>query len=171
MTDPRADRLAVLAAIEAVLADPARFVQVLAEAEDDAAAVDGLRAAFGLTPDGAAAVLDQQFRLLTRERRARLAGEIAVLRAEWGPPLEARLRFDGTRSAVLELDGTGHAFRARGKNGVLDEVGAFLFGEVARPRLRPVVVQVEGAPAGPGRLVVDPGGTTRYEGYPEDAPR
>jgi hypothetical protein len=170
VTDARGQRLAALAAIDTALADPARLVRVLQDAEDDDAALDGLRREFGLDAASATVVLDQQFRLLTRERRARRAEELAVLRAEWGPSVAARLRFDRSNSAVLTIERAEHAFRARDTNGVLGEVRAFLYREVARQRLRPVVVAVVGLDGGPGRVTVDPDGSARFEDYPGDVP-
>ncbi|MGY1590611.1 hypothetical protein ACI79D_01410 [Geodermatophilus sp. SYSU D00708] len=169
MTDSRSQRLAALTAIDTALADPVRLVRVLQDAADDEAALDGLRREFGLDTVSATVVLDQQFRLLTRRHRDRHAEQLAVLRAEWGPAVAARLHFDGNRSAVLAVEGAEHAFRARGSTGVLDDVRGFLYREVARPRLRPVVVAVSGLDAGPGRITVDPDGSTRFEDYPGDA--
>ncbi|MGY1642170.1 hypothetical protein ACI782_13740 [Geodermatophilus sp. SYSU D00703] len=170
MTDARGQRLAALAAIDTALADPVRLVRVLQEAADDEAALDGLQREFGLDAAAAAIVLDQQFRLLTRRHRARHAAELAVLRAEWGPPAEARLRFEADTAAVLTVEGGEHPFRGHHlAQDVLREVVAFLFREVARPRLRPVVVAVAGLDGGPGRITVDPDGSARFEDYPGDA--
>ena len=49
-----------------------------------------------------------------------------MLRADWGPPIEAQIRFTGRRSAVLSFDGTGSLVRAGGVNGVLERIGAFV---------------------------------------------
>ena len=161
----RADKLSILAALEAGLADPVRLVRLLQEATDDEDAVRRLADAFGLAPEQATAVLDQQLRLLTPAHRQRLADEVRLLRAEWGPPLAGELRFATRRSAVLTLDGTERRFTAGGAIGVLDLAFRYLADEVARPSLRPVVATVTGLPGGPTRMTVTPGGDGDFD-YP-----
>jgi hypothetical protein len=159
----RAEKLAVLAALEAALADPVRLVGVLQEATDDEDAARRVAEAFGLAPDQAAAVLDQQLRLLTPGHRRTLADEVRVLRAEWGAPIEGELRFSTRRAAVLIVDGTERRFTAGGAEGVLHQVVRHLVDEVARPALRPVVAGVTGLPGGPIRMTVTPGGDGDFE--------
>ena len=96
-----------------------------------------------------------------------IAEELRVLRAEWGPPLEAHVRFTGRRSAVLEIDGAEHSFRAGGVNSVLDRIGEFVRDEVALPALRPVAATITGLSDGPIRMTYTPSGRGRYE-YPDD---
>jgi hypothetical protein len=163
----RAERLSALAAIEAVLADPARLVREVQEAVDDGDAVRRVAEAFGLDPDQAVVALDVQVRSFTPARRAQVAEELRVLRAEWGPPIEGHVHFASRRSAVLTLDGTERRFSAGGTGGVLDLLFTHLLGDVARPALRPVVARVTGLPAGPTRMTVTPGGQGTYD-YPGD---
>jgi hypothetical protein len=151
-----------LAALEAALADPERLVRVLQDADDHASAVRALAATFGLTPEHASGVLDNQFGLLVRRRRARLAEELRVLRAPWGPPLEVALRERDRTSAVLELDGSEHPFSAPSRSGLLDRVTHFLLEEVAVPRLRPVLVSTDLA-GGPALIRIWPSRTAEFD--------
>jgi hypothetical protein len=156
--DARAEKLSALAGLDAALTDPIALVRVLQEATDDEDAVRRVAGAFGLTPDQATAVLDQQLMQLTPARRQRLAGEVRTLRSEWGPPIEGELRFTTRRSAVLTLDGTERRFTAGGVGGVLDLLFQHLLEDIARPALRPVVATVTGLPDGPTRMTVTPSG-------------
>ena len=61
-----ADRVAVLSAIGRVLAEPAQLLALLAAAEDDDDALRRVREAYGFDADQAQAVLDLQFRHVTR---------------------------------------------------------------------------------------------------------
>ena len=72
-TEPGGVRQALpwLSAMETVLADPARLVGLLQDAEDDDAAIRAISEAFDISIEQAGSVLDQQFRLLVRSRRAR----------------------------------------------------------------------------------------------------
>jgi hypothetical protein len=161
------ERLSILAAIESALADPVRLVGILVESADGDDAVRRLRNAFGLDDVQAQAVLDAQFRQVTAAPRARLAEELRVLRADWGPTVEAHIEFTGRRSAVLSVDGTEHTFRAGGVQSVLDRIAEFLLDEVAIPRLRPVAATISGLPAGPIRMTYTPARNGRYE-YPDE---
>ena len=100
----RRAHLPQLAAMDAALADPARLVALLVDADDDGDALRRVRDAFDLTDEQADAVLDLPFRRLHRAGRARVAAALAVVRAEWGPPLPATLAFSGRRSAVLTVE-------------------------------------------------------------------
>jgi hypothetical protein len=155
-----------LAALETVLTDPVRLVQVLGQAEDHAAGVQALGTAFGLTPEQASIVLDNHFGLLLRSRRAALAEELRVLRAPWGPPLELALVRSGA-GAVVVVDGTEHAFDAGHREALLDEVTRFLLEEVAVPRLRPVLLTTD-LPGGPSLVRIWPSRTAEFD--PQDMP-
>jgi len=125
--------------------------------------------AYGVDRVGARAALDLQFSRVSRGGRRRIAEELAVLRAEWGPPVEGRVRFTSRGSAVLSLDGTERRFDAGGTDGVLDRLHAFLTEDVAVRRLRPVVATISGLPGGPTRMTVSPARSGSYE-YPDDEP-
>jgi hypothetical protein len=73
----------VLTTLDRVYADPVRLAEAVGGAEDDADATARVAAAFGLEPTAAALVLDQQFRGLTRARRARITED---LHRFGGPP-------------------------------------------------------------------------------------
>ncbi|TFV76676.1 hypothetical protein E4P39_07110 [Blastococcus sp. CT_GayMR19] len=88
-----------------------------------------------------------------------------MLRAEWGPPIEATLTVTGRRQAVVSIDGAEHRFRASGRQALDGQVHAFLHEEVARPQLRPVVLTEAGVTDGPVRWTVWPDGS----GSAEDA--
>ena len=77
LDDSRRERAAILGAIDAALTDPVRLIGILL-----------------------------QVRRVVPGHRARVAEELRVLRADWGPPIEAQIRFTGRRSAVLSFDGT-----------------------------------------------------------------
>jgi len=165
--DARRERLAILAAMEAALADPAHLVGILQESADDDDAIGLLLDAYGLDAAQAQAVLDLQVRRVIPANRARIAEELRVLRAAWGPAVEAQVRFSGRRSAVLTVDGTEHRFRAGGVNGVLAAIGAFVLDEIAVPRLRPVTAMISGLPDGPIRMTYTPAGNGHFD-YPDD---
>ena len=163
----RAERLRVLTAIEAALADPLRLMGIVQASADDEDAVRRLAEEFGLDDVQAQAMLDMQVRRVTAAHRALIAEELRVLRAEWGPPVEAQVRFAGRRSAVLSIDGAEHSFRGGGAQGVLDRIREFVLEEIAVPRLRSVVATVTGLPDGPVRITYTPSGDGRYE-YPDE---
>jgi hypothetical protein len=91
MEHGRAERLSALAAVEAALADPVRLVELLQEAGDDADVVRRVADAFSLDAQQAESVLAVQLSGLTPGRHARLADELRVLRARWGPPIEGQV--------------------------------------------------------------------------------
>jgi hypothetical protein len=86
---------------------------------------------------------------------------------EWGPALPGTLAFTTRRSAVLTVAGVERRFTAGGMRSVLDRVVDVVLGTVALPRLRPVVVQVSGAPRGPVRIEVLPSGSVSFA-YADD---
>ncbi|SOD94633.1 hypothetical protein [Blastococcus haudaquaticus] len=161
--DRRTERLAVLTAIGAALEDPIRLLQVITGAADDEDAVRRVAAAFAVTEPAARVLMDLQFGRLTRAARDRLTEELRILRADWGPPVEARLVLTG-RTALLSVDGTERRFTAGGVNALLDEVVGFLRSEIAVSRLRPVAVVVTGRAAGPVGMTVRPDGSASF-GY------
>jgi len=165
--DGRHERLSILTAIESALADPVGLLGILLDAADDGDAIARLMDAYGVEAVQAQALLDLQVRRVIPAHRARLAEELRVLRAEWGPAIEAQVGFSGRRSAVLTVDGTEHRFRAGGVNGVLEEIGAFLLEEVAVPRLRPVTATIGGLPDGPVRMTCTPARDANIE-YPDE---
>jgi hypothetical protein len=155
-----------LEALETTSADPVRLAQVVHGAGSREDAVGAVATAFGLTPEQASVVLDNQLGGLTAGSRAARAEQLRILRAPWGEPVELRLRVHGRRSAVLDLEGTEHRFRAGGLAGLLEAVTSFLLDHVARPRLRPVLVRTDLAGA-PTTITVWPSGNAAY-GYPDD---
>lgn len=165
--DERERRTGILTALAAAAADPVRLVELLTRAEDDDEALALLRESFGLDDAQASAVLDGRFRMLVAVRRARLAQELDVLRAEWGPPLPATLAFTGRRAAVLAVDGTEHRITGGGPQTVLSRATDVLVEEVAVPRRQPVDVAVTGLDRGPVRFTVTPGRSASFE-HPED---
>ena len=161
--DGRAARLAALSAIGSALEDPIRLLGIVADAYDDEDAVRKVAEAYDVDELPARALLDLQFGRLTRAARGRVTEALRILRAEWGPPVEAQLMLSGRR-AVLSVDGTEHRFTAGGVHGLLDEVAGFLQSEIAVPRLRPVSVVVTGRSAGPVGMTVRPDGSASF-GY------
>ena len=155
--------LPVLTALETALADPARLIALLQDAEDDEAAVRSISAAFGLTPDEASVVLDNQFRLLVRSRRAAVAEELRILRAPWNEPREITLQVTGRRSAVAVVDGVERRFTAGSVRSLLDQVADLLRDEVVVPGLQPVVVSRGLDGRDPVRMRLWPSGTTTFE--------
>jgi hypothetical protein len=155
----RLHRLRVLTAVEAVAADPVRLAHALHEAVDDEDAGRRVATAFGLEPELAAVVLDQQIRTLAPSLRARRAEEIRVLAAEWGPPVAVDAHVTGRSRLVLSVEGTEHHIRGRGTDELLERLNDLLVEQVARPRLRPVIATVTGLRAGPMTWTVTPDGS------------
>ncbi len=166
--DARLAKLRVLTAVEAASDDPLRLVRAVQEATDDEDAVRRVGEAFGLDDDLARVLLDLQFRSLSSSSRARRADELRLLRAEWGPPIEATLTATGRRQAVVTVDGVEHHFRARGRQALDGQVHAFLHEQISRPRLRPVVLSDTDAADGRVRWTVlpDGSGSAEYAGDP-----
>jgi hypothetical protein len=156
-----------LAALHTVAADPVRLVRVLSAAEDRDDAVRAVGSAFGLTPEQAAVVLDNQFGMLVGSRRSTVLEELGVLRSPWGAPLELELDLRGRRSAVVVVDGTAHRFRTGGLQGLLAEVAQFLLEAVAQPRLRPVNLTTGLSGDWPRLLRIWPSRMIQYE-YDDD---
>ena len=155
----RSRKLRILTAIEAAAADPVRLAHALHGAVDDEDVVRRVGAAFGLDPELAATVLDQQIRGLGPAMRARRAEEIRILAAEWGPPLAVDAHVTGRSRLVLSIDGTEHRIRARGTNELLERMHVLLLDDLARPQLRPVIATVTGLRDGPMTWTVTPDGS------------
>jgi len=71
-----------LNAIKTALAEPRRLVDAISHADDDEQAIDAVSREFQLSPQAARAVMDQQFRLLTRAALAALQRDIARAQGE-----------------------------------------------------------------------------------------
>jgi hypothetical protein len=156
------DHLDVLSALSQVAAEPGRLVELLAAAEDDDAAVRLLAAAYDFTPVQAQAVLDGQFRLLTRARRIAVDAALRdASTAPWDPPLEVRatVRLPGT--AELVLAGVEHRVDGRDLDDCLERVASLVRRELAGPQRRRVAVST-GLTGGPVRILVDPLGATEF---------
>jgi len=110
-------RRAVLGALSRVLADLPALLAVLAEADDENDAVRRLEEAYDFTPVQAQAVLDVQFRLVTRARRAAVDAELrdvtVALAAPWDPPLDLQATVRSPQLVELVIAGVDTASRAR----------------------------------------------------------
>ena len=103
-----------------------------------------------------------------RSSRARRADELRLLRAEWGPPIEATLTVTRRRQGVVSIDGAEHRFRASGRAGAGSaRIHAFVHEQIARPRLRPVVLTDLDAVDGRVSWTVLPDGSGSAR-YPDD---
>ena len=163
--DARRHKIRVLSAIEAAAAHPLRLLEAVQAAADDVDAVRRVGEAFDLDEELSQVLLDLSFRQLSIGSRSRVGDELLLLHAEWGPPIEATLTITGRRHGVLTVDGAQHGFGASGRQVRFDEVHAFVHEQVARPRLRPVVLTGGEAAGGPVRWTVLPDGS----GTAEDA--
>ncbi len=157
--DARRHRIRVLSAIEAAAADPLRLLQAMQDAVDDEDAVRRVGDAFTLEEELSRVLLDLQVRQLSVASRSRVADELRLLRAEWGAPIEATLTVTDRRQGVLRIDGAEHRLGASGRRALFDEVQTLLHEQIARPRLRPVVLTRSGAAGGPVRWTVWPDGS------------
>ena len=115
----------------------------------------------------AQAVLDNQFRLLVRNRRASLAEELRIIRAPWQEALEVALVVTGTGRAEVTVDDDVHRFTARDTLSLLEAVTDFLRDRVVVPELRPVVLVTGLDGRDPVRVRIWPSRTTEFE-YAED---
>jgi hypothetical protein len=152
-----------LEALEAVLADPHRLVALLQEAEDGEAAVHSIAESYGFLPEQARGVLDNQFGLLVRSRRASLAEELRILRAPWQETLEVALVVTGKGRAEVTVGGDVHRFTARGTRSLLEAVTDFLRERVVVPELRPVVLTTGLDGRDPVLVRIWPSRTTEFE--------
>jgi hypothetical protein len=142
---PDPARLQALEALSAALGDPHRLVDELLAAQDDADARVRVSAGFGLTDAQAQVVLDNRFGLLSRTRRAELAEDLQAERTPLGPELHLQAVWDPTgRTVTVSVDGIEIAGRGRTAAKAVEELATRVMNEVARPRHRPVVVQVDG---------------------------
>jgi hypothetical protein len=153
------DRLDILSALSRVLAEPTRLVALLADAEDDHDAVRRLREAYDFTSVQAEAVLDGQFRLLTRPRRSAMESELAdvgeALAVPWDPPLDVRAMFRSPRQVDVVLAGVEHRVEGEDLEDCLDQVVSLVRTNLARPERRRVAVST-GLTDGPTYVLVDP---------------
>ena len=161
--DGRRAKIRVLSALELAAENPVRLVQAVQDATDDEDAVRRVGEGFGLDEELSRVLLDLEVRNLSTGSRRRVAEELRLLRAEWGPPIEATLAVTGRRQGVLTVDGAEHHFRASGPQALIGQVHAFLVEQVARPQLRPVVLTGGEAAGGPVRWTVRPDGSATAE--------
>ena len=153
----------MLSAIEAAAADPLRLLAAVQEAADDEDALRKVGEAFDLDEALSQVLLDLKVSSLSIGSRSRVTDELRLLRAEWGPPMEATLTVAGRRQAVLTVEGAEHRLGASGRQVRFGEVHAFVHEQVARPRLRPVVLTGGEAAGGPVRWTVRPDGSGTAE--------
>lgn len=161
--DARRHKIRVLSTIAAAAANPLRLLEAVQGAADDEDAVRRVGEAFDLDEELSQVLLDLSFRQLSIGSRRRTADELRLLRAEWGPPIEATLAVTGRRQGVLAVDGAEHRFRASGRKALMGQVHAFLVEQVARPQLRPVVLTDTAAAGGPVRWTFRPDGSGTAE--------
>jgi hypothetical protein len=76
-------------------------VRAVQDAEDDEDAAQRVGEGFGLDPAQARALLDLQFRLVSRGRRDAVREELRVLPAPRGEPLEMAVEYISRRSDTL----------------------------------------------------------------------
>jgi len=172
MSSGAADRLAVLSALSQVAADLPRLATVLADADDDDAAVGLLREAYSFTDVQARAVLDAPVRLLTRGRREALDVELRDVRdalaAPWDPPIEVQATVHSPRRVELVIDGVEHRVEGADLDDCLGRVASLVRDSLSRPQRRRVAVST-GLTDGPTRILVDPLGGTTFV-YADDLP-
>lgn len=159
------NHLAALSALSQVSADPGRLVALLVTAEDDGAAVRLLAEAYDFTPVQARAVLDGQFRLLTRARRDAVGAALGDLRdalaAPWDPPLDVQATVRPPGGAELVVAGVEHRVAGADLNDCLEQVASLVREKLARPHRRRVVVST-GLTEGPTHILVDPVGAAEF---------
>lgn len=155
------NHLAVLSVLSQVSAEPGRLVALLASADDDDAAVRLLREAYGFTSLQARAVLDAQFRLLTRARRAAVDVALRDMRdamaVPWDPPLDVQATMRSPRGAEVVIAGVMHHVEGADLNDCLERLASLVREKLARPQRRRVAVST-GLADGPLRILVDPVG-------------
>jgi hypothetical protein len=158
-------RLAVLGALSRVLADLPAFLALLAEADDESDAVRRLKEAYDFTPVQAQAVLDAQFRLVTRARRAAVDAELRdvtdALAAPWDPPLDVQATVRSPQRVELVIAGVEHRVEGEDLDDCLGHVVSLVRESLARPERRRVAVTT-GLADGPTRILVDPVGSAAF---------
>jgi hypothetical protein len=167
LDDNHRTHLAVLTALSRISADVPALAALLADADDDADAIGRLQEAYDLSPIAAQSVLDAQFKLLTRARRAELDRELhefrEALAAPWDPPLEVPATMHSPRRVVVLIAGEAHEVTGRGLRDSVDRVVVLVRELLAAPRRRRVAVTVSGGPAkAPTRILVDPVASTLF---------
>jgi hypothetical protein len=159
------NHLAVLSALSQVSTNPDRLVALLAAAEDDDDAVRLLREAYDFTPVQAQAVLDAQFRRLTRARRDAVDAELRdmgdALSAPWDPPLDVRATVRSPQEAEVVIAGVEYGVDGADLQDCLERVVSLVREKLARPQRRRVAVST-GLTAGPTRIMVDPVGSAEF---------
>ncbi len=158
-------RLAILEALSRVLGDLPPFLALLAEADDESDAVRRLEEAYDFTPVQAQAVLDVQFRLATRARRAAVDAELRdvtdALAAPWDPPLHLQATVHSPQMVELVIAGVEHRVEGVDLDDCLGHVVSLVRESVARPERRWVAVTT-GLADGPTRILVDPVGSAEF---------
>ncbi|WP_448626283.1 hypothetical protein [Geodermatophilus sp. URMC 64] len=166
--DRTPSRREVLEALTTALDDPHRLVDVLSAAEDEGDAVRVLGAGFGLSPTLAQAVLDVQFRLLTRRRREAVAQDLRIEQTPVGPPLRLEATFtDADRVAAVTVDGREYRVEGATSGETVEALADVVVEEIARPLHRPVIV--DASPGGPlRRFVATPSRSVAFEYWDDE---
>lgn len=171
--DARLEALEALGALSRALADPAAFLALVTDSDDEDDARRRLREAFGFDAVQARAVLDLQVGRLTRARRAAVEAEFRTLQdavsVPWHPPLDLAATVRSPGRIEVEIDGVGHRVDGEDADDALTGLASLVRAHLAAPRRRTVVVTISGAGAGPTQAVVDPVGGTRFL-YDDEAP-
>jgi hypothetical protein len=158
-------RLTVLGALSRVLADVPALLALLAEADDESDAVRRLEQAYDFTPVQAQAVLDAQFRRVTRAHRAAVDAELRdvtdALAAPWDPPLDAQATVHSPQLVDLVIAGVEHRVEGENLDDCLGQVVCLVRESLARPERRRVAVTT-GLADGPTRILVDPVGSAAF---------
>ena len=165
-TDPHRElRAAVPRALSRVLADLPALLALLAESDDEGDAVRRLQEAYDFTAVQARAVLDAQFGLVTRARRAAVDAELRdvtdALGAPWDPPLDVQVTVLSPRLVELVIAGVGHRVEGADLDDCLGHVVSLVRERLARPQRRRVAVTT-GLAGGPTRILVDAVGSAEF---------
>ncbi|HEY0377902.1 MAG TPA: hypothetical protein VGC87_13350 [Pyrinomonadaceae bacterium] len=159
--------LALLTAISQVTSDLPRAATLLADVDDDAAAVSRLQEAYGLTFEQAQGVLEQQLWLFTGARRAELQDELRTLRdalaVPWDPPIAIGATIYSPRRAAVVIEGDEHHVKGQKLDDTVSRIVEVVREHVARPRRRRVSVNVDTSLAkAPTHILVDPVSSARF---------
>jgi hypothetical protein len=169
-TDPRR---AVLEALARALSDPAAFLALLTDSEDEDEARRRLQEVHGFDAVQAQAVLDLQFRHATRSRRAAVAAEFRTVQdavsVPWDPPLQVQATVRSPRRIEVDVGGVQHRVDGADLEDSLDGLIALVRQHLARPERRNVLVTITGSASGPTGVLVDPVGSATFS-YDDEAP-